>query len=607
MNDNRADTAGFDHTNRPTRWTQREQDFLETLHRVLPKLIDDSKIPDYYADRMPSVQSHNAKQEKPIAKCIRDHADLDQVVCDEGRGFKSSALRPRVSSSLSAHSESTASTVFTFPQAMEKFTNYARSYQTLQIQELVLLDKRLRSNIENLGREPAIRTAVSIHRAALYHAFAACAHGLWAFHHALMAFGDEFYESACLEPLNALAVYTDAQANIIDGKNITAGILGEQEIQLYLIGILPALSEGFDAAVRGLSKFVDTGIPAITAAQQTESARYLTMTGVATFFSAVTATTLQLSYAYATHPGSPLAVAVNALWYAALVFSTASAVNSLLGLTWRQTPEATLVRQLPTWAALWLVRGPMISLVVASVAFSIGVCLFAFSSSQHIITSTLTAIFTAAHGFALFALARLYIYDQRQLGRLPFFSDSQSELKSIANLEALIHDTQSPLGSVPAPLDDHLPPWADGNGILHINEERPAGPKDYKAKLEHVIEMQPVQAAVAGELNAVPTFEQPWACACVHDMATTSISAESPVTGLGLKFGFEAHPTSSIARPIPGSSASRVVEIPNSVCRRATSNGNASLTGSEYQGHLQTEHCARHGLLVKCASTEVLQ
>jgi WD repeat-containing protein 26 len=34
--------------------------------------------------------------------------------------------------------------------------------------------------------------------------------------------------------------------------------------------------------------------------------------------------------------GTPVANAVNAFWFASLVFSIASAVNSLLGLTWKQ-------------------------------------------------------------------------------------------------------------------------------------------------------------------------------------------------------------------------------------------------------------------------------
>jgi WD repeat-containing protein 26 len=54
---------------------------------------------------------------------------------------------------------------------------------------------------------------------------------------------------------------------------------------------------------------------------------------VATFFSAVTASTLQ--YTFDSH-GTPLEDAVNAFWFTSMVFSIAAAVNSLLGLTWKQ-------------------------------------------------------------------------------------------------------------------------------------------------------------------------------------------------------------------------------------------------------------------------------
>ena len=59
----------------------------------------------------------------------------------------------------------------------------------------------------------------------------------------------------------------------------------------------------------------------------------LNLSTVATFFSAVTATTLQFSFNLT---GTPIRDAVNSFWFASLVFSIAAAVNSLLGLTWKQ-------------------------------------------------------------------------------------------------------------------------------------------------------------------------------------------------------------------------------------------------------------------------------
>lgn len=59
----------------------------------------------------------------------------------------------------------------------------------------------------------------------------------------------------------------------------------------------------------------------------------LNLSTVATFFSAVTATTMQFSYELGR---DKLSDAVNCFWFASLVFSIAASVNSLLGLTWKQ-------------------------------------------------------------------------------------------------------------------------------------------------------------------------------------------------------------------------------------------------------------------------------
>jgi lysylphosphatidylglycerol synthetase-like protein (DUF2156 family) len=81
------------------------------------------------------------------------------------------------------------------------------------------------------------------------------------------------------------------------------------------------------------SQPIRAGVPTIRFAQEHGAANLLNLSTVATFFSAVTATTLQ--YTYNSH-GTPLENAVNAFWFTSMVFSIAAAVNSLLGLTWKQ-------------------------------------------------------------------------------------------------------------------------------------------------------------------------------------------------------------------------------------------------------------------------------
>ena len=62
--------------------------------------------------------------------------------------------------------------------------------------------------------------------------------------------------------------------------------------------------------------------------------RYVNITTIATFFSSVTATTLQISIS---DSSSDLLNIVNFFWFLSLVFSVSSGVSSLLGMTWRKS------------------------------------------------------------------------------------------------------------------------------------------------------------------------------------------------------------------------------------------------------------------------------
>ena len=66
--------------------------------------------------------------------------------------------------------------------------------------------------------------------------------------------------------------------------------------------------------------------------KERETTRYVNITTIATFFSSVTATTLQTSISM--DPDSPLWDIVNFFWFISLVFSVSSGVSSLLGMTW---------------------------------------------------------------------------------------------------------------------------------------------------------------------------------------------------------------------------------------------------------------------------------
>lgn len=78
---------------------------------------------------------------------------------------------------------------------------------------------------------------------------------------------------------------------------------------------------------------MSVGVPTIRFAQKHAAANLLNLSTVATFFSAVTATTMQFSF---DQVDTNLANSVNGFWFTSLVFSIGAAVNSLLGLTWKQ-------------------------------------------------------------------------------------------------------------------------------------------------------------------------------------------------------------------------------------------------------------------------------
>jgi len=104
-------------------------------------------------------------------------------------------------------------------------------------------------------------------------------------------------------------------------------------VQRYLHDLTSEMGEHIETITATLIMFIEIGVPTIQYAQKHGAANLLTLSTVATFFSAVTATTLQFSFEM---KDTPEQVAVNAFWFSSLVFSIAAAVNSLMGLTWKQ-------------------------------------------------------------------------------------------------------------------------------------------------------------------------------------------------------------------------------------------------------------------------------
>ncbi|KAJ7359084.1 WD40 repeat-like protein [Mycena albidolilacea] len=190
-------------------------------------------------------------------------------------------------------------------------------------------------------------------------------------------------------------------------------------VQRYVHDLTAEMGEHIDSITSTLVMFVEVGVPTIRFGQKHKTDNLLNLSTVATFFSAVTATTLQFSFNLV---GTPIRDAVNSFWFASLVFSIAAAVNSLLGLTWKQAMYRSPGHRVPWWVLIWIKRSPLVFLVMSVACFSVGLCLFAYASQQHIVTSTITTIFTIFTSFGLAAVSawfasERYIYLQHSGGK----------------------------------------------------------------------------------------------------------------------------------------------------------------------------------------------
>ncbi|KAL5523027.1 hypothetical protein ACEPAF_1294 [Sanghuangporus sanghuang] len=189
-------------------------------------------------------------------------------------------------------------------------------------------------------------------------------------------------------------------------------------VQRYVHDLCGEMGDHLDTITSSLQMFLEIGIPTIRFAQQHAADNLLNLSTVATFFSAVTATTLQFSFDTV---GNPTADAVNSFWFISLVFSIASAVNSLLGVTWKQAIYRSPGHRVPWWVLIWIKRSPLIFLVFSVAAFSVGLCLFAYSSNQNPVTSALTTVFTCFSSFGLIAVSAWFIFERwtfsRHLGK----------------------------------------------------------------------------------------------------------------------------------------------------------------------------------------------
>lgn len=158
------------------------------------------------------------------------------------------------------------------------------------------------------------------------------------------------------------------------------GQFKDNEVKKYILDVTTQhLGESSEDVAIELNSFADTGIQAIRSVQNQAASNFLTLSTLGTFFSAVTATTLQNSFGDA---NTTLQVTVNSFWFCSLVFSIASVLNSLLSYMWEHALYRSSGHHAPWWVTNWIKRSPLAFLIISAATFSVGLCLFAYSSNQ---------------------------------------------------------------------------------------------------------------------------------------------------------------------------------------------------------------------------------
>ncbi|CAE6460236.1 unnamed protein product, partial [Rhizoctonia solani] len=188
-----------------------------------------------------------------------------------------------------------------------------------------------------------------------------------------------------------------------------SGQLKTIAVQRYINDLSTDIALHMESMNEALINFVEVGVPTIRHAQTHTANGLQYLSAVATFFSIVTATTIQYSF---DQTGNTLADLVNALWIISLVFSIASAINSQLAYHWRAAIYRSPRSYVPWWVSIWINRSPLFFLIGAVLAFSIGLCVFTYSSHQNRVVSALVTAFTIVTSSGLISVGLWFMSER---------------------------------------------------------------------------------------------------------------------------------------------------------------------------------------------------
>ncbi|KAK7033091.1 WD40 repeat-like protein [Favolaschia claudopus] len=182
-----------------------------------------------------------------------------------------------------------------------------------------------------------------------------------------------------------------------------------------------------DNMTKRLADFIATGVQEISFAQKHSTQILWNSATIATFFSAVTVTTIQYSYMQTNHW---LEVTVNSLWFSSLVLSVSSAINSVLSMTWRQAIYSTPQRRVPWWVRVWFKETPIILLSFSVLLFVAGLLCFVIHTQRRptiLVVLALTGIVAVGLG----AISVWFAWERWDFSRLRAKLWKHRELDSI--------------------------------------------------------------------------------------------------------------------------------------------------------------------------------
>ncbi|KAG9040805.1 hypothetical protein FS837_013066 [Tulasnella sp. UAMH 9824] len=200
----------------------------------------------------------------------------------------------------------------------------------------------------------------------------------------------EFSDKPLADVLMEFKTWLDCRAERIL-SHARSPLVRKSIVRHYMGQVMNEMSLPIAKIKDALEDFVTQGVTAIRNAQDNQQGRLQNMSAVATFLSAVTATTMQYDV-----QKNGLGTVVMGLWISSLILSIASAINSQLAIHWRAAIYGSPRSALPLWMTVCLDQTPLVCLSAAVLAFSIGLVIWTIAFDLALPVKICAAVITCA-------------------------------------------------------------------------------------------------------------------------------------------------------------------------------------------------------------------